>query len=116
MEVCLQFAMERDWNVVGVYQDTSASGATLERTQLQRMIKDACAKQFDIVAVYSADRLARSMSNLLLVEKQFRAIGVELVSVVDKTTLHILVDKMIASIRSLFSDYLERPVNSEDAY
>ncbi|MGP4076996.1 recombinase family protein [Halobacillus sp. K22] len=46
--------------LVEVYREVGESGATKQRTQLQRLMKDAEAGEFDMVFVYSPDRFSRN--------------------------------------------------------
>ncbi len=47
------------------YIDNGYTGANLERPEYKRMMKDAQAKKFDIIAVWKIDRLSRNLSHLL---------------------------------------------------
>lgn len=76
--------------MVNVYADEGVSGAKSSRPELDRMLKDARAGCFDMIAIWKLDRLARSVVHLLQVAESLQAWGVGLVSVrdahVDTTT------------------------------
>ena len=52
-----------DWQKVREFTD-QRSGATLERTGLQRCLAEAKAGRFDLLLVYRVDRLSRSVRGL----------------------------------------------------
>ena len=52
------------WNIVDEYVDTGISGAKKSRPELDRMLKDALSRKFDVVATLELSRLGRSVSNM----------------------------------------------------
>jgi DNA invertase Pin-like site-specific DNA recombinase len=62
-----QVAAQRGWVVAEerVYVDDGVSGATESRPALDRLLADAQAGRFDLVAVWKLDRLGRSLQHLL---------------------------------------------------
>lgn len=85
-----QVAGQRGWDVVAEFCDEGVSGAKTDRPELDRMLEQARAGRFDLVAIWKLDRLARSVVHLLHVADSLNAWGVGLVSVrdahVDTTT------------------------------
>ena len=64
----LEAVAERSgWKVVKVYEDAGISGAKGrdQRPALDAMMKAVNAKEFDMVASWSVDRLGRSLTDLL---------------------------------------------------
>jgi DNA invertase Pin-like site-specific DNA recombinase len=57
----------RGWNIVEIFQDDGISGSKgrSNRPSLDRMLKDAVRRKFDLIAVWSIDRLGRSLQNLI---------------------------------------------------
>lgn len=55
----------RDWRLVGEYVDQGISGAKDKWPELDRLMRDAYRRTFDVVAVWKFDRFARSVSHLL---------------------------------------------------
>ena len=55
------------WKVIKVYEDAGISGAKGrdQRPGLDAMMKAVNAKEFDVVASWSVDRLGRSLTDLL---------------------------------------------------
>jgi DNA invertase Pin-like site-specific DNA recombinase len=60
-------AATRGWAVVETYQDNGISGAKGrdKRPGLDRMLKDAVRRKFDVVMVWAVDRLGRSLLDLI---------------------------------------------------
>jgi DNA invertase Pin-like site-specific DNA recombinase len=60
-------AARSGWDVVEVYEDAGVSGAKGrdKRPGLDAMLKAVNAREFDLVAAWSVDRLGRSLTNLL---------------------------------------------------
>lgn len=73
-------ASRHGWEVVKVYEDFGISGAKGkdERPQLGELMRGVTRKEFDIVAVWSVDRLGRSLQDLLGVLSELEAKGVDL--------------------------------------
>ena len=78
-----QAAAQRGWTISGDYIDDGVSGSKASRPALDRMMADAQAGRFDVVAVWKLDRLARSVIHLLAMTEAWREWGVGLVSLRD---------------------------------
>jgi DNA invertase Pin-like site-specific DNA recombinase len=77
----LEAVAERSgWKVVKVYEDAGISGAKGRdgRPGLDAMLKAVNAKEFDMVATWSVDRLGRSLTDLLAILQCLRDKGVDL--------------------------------------
>lgn len=82
-------ALQRGWVVEGEYVDLGQSGAKRKRPELDRMIKQVHRGKVDIVCCWRFDRFARSVKHLVEALEDFRARGVDFVSLndgVDTTT------------------------------
>jgi DNA invertase Pin-like site-specific DNA recombinase len=75
-----QVAERRGWEVVEQYDDAGISGAKGrdERPGLDRMLKDAGRRRFDVVMAWAIDRLGRSLIDLLGTVQTLEAAGVDL--------------------------------------
>src|SRR5260370_4706700 len=73
-------AKRSGWEVVKVYQDAGISGAKGrdKRPGLDDMMKAVNAKEFDMVASWSVDRLGRSLTDLLSILQALHDKGVGL--------------------------------------
>ena len=77
----LEAVAERsDWKVVKIYEDNGISGAKGrdQRPGLDAMMKAVNAKEFDMVASWSVDRLGRSLTDLLSILQGLHEKGVGL--------------------------------------
>ncbi len=68
------------WEIWQVYEDAGISGAKGrdKRPGLEAMMKAVNAKQFDMVATWSVDRLGRSLTDLLGILQELQEKGVDL--------------------------------------
>jgi len=60
-----QLASQRDFVIVKTYVDHGFSGSRARRPGLDDMLYDARRHQFDLVLVWAADRLARSVKHFV---------------------------------------------------
>jgi DNA invertase Pin-like site-specific DNA recombinase len=70
----------RGWNIIEIYTDHGISGAKgrSDRPDLDRMLKDAVRGKFQMIAVWSLDRLGRSLQHLIETVNELQAVGVDL--------------------------------------
>ena len=73
-------ATRSGWEIVRVFQDAGISGAKgrEERPGLDAMLKAVNAREFDLVAAWSVDRLGRSLTDLLSILQHLKDKGVDL--------------------------------------
>ena len=76
----LKVAAARGWNVVAQLSDEGVSGkhGRSKRPALDKMLKEAVRGKFDLIAVWSVDRLGRSLQNLVETVNELHAVGVDL--------------------------------------
>jgi DNA invertase Pin-like site-specific DNA recombinase len=75
-----EYAGRRGWEVAGEYVDEAVSGAQERRPALDRLWVDCRKRKVDAVVVYRYDRFARSLRHLVNALEEFRALGIEFVS------------------------------------
>ena len=75
-----QFAAQRGLQIVGEYTDHGFSGARARRPELDRMMEDARRHKFDVLMVWSCDRLARSTKHLLQTLDELSGFGIQFLS------------------------------------
>jgi len=71
------------------YTDTGVSGTQRHRPQLDMLLRDARKRLFDVVLVWKFDRFARSLKQLIESLEEFKALGIDFISLtegVDTTT------------------------------
>jgi DNA invertase Pin-like site-specific DNA recombinase len=75
----LEYCQRRGWESV-LYRDRGQSGAKQDRPALNSLLSDLRKRKIDVILVWSLDRLARSLKQLLIISEECRALGVDLVS------------------------------------
>ena len=73
-------AARNDWEIVDRYIDHGISGSKgrQDRPQLDRMMKDSTKRKFDVVMVWSIDRLGRSLQNLMEILNDLKSKNIDL--------------------------------------
>src|SRR5262245_27619969 len=102
-----QIAERRGWQVVEEYSDAGISGAKGrdQRPGLDRMLKDASKRRFDVVMAWAIDRLGRSLPDLLGTIEHLKAAGVDLYidhEAIDTTTP---MGKLMFHISGAFAEF-----------
>lgn len=100
-------AQARSWTIVGQYTDEGISGSKgrCDRPDLDRMLNDAVRGKFDLIAVWSLDRLGRSLQHLIETVNELQAVGVDLYmhqQAIDTTTP---AGKLAFSIFGAFAEF-----------
>ena len=75
-----QFASQRGFEIVDEYTDHGISGTKARRPALDRLLSDAHRRRFDVVLVWSCDRLARSTKHFLQVLDELNDLGIQFLS------------------------------------
>ena len=75
-----QYCSRREWQIVQEYVDRGISGSKEHRPALDRLIADCRKRAVDCVVVYRYDRFARSLRQLVNALEEFRALGIDFVS------------------------------------
>jgi DNA invertase Pin-like site-specific DNA recombinase len=75
-----QFARQRGYEIVEEYVDHGISGTKVRRPALDRLLKDAPRRKFDVLLVWSCDRLARSTKHFLQVLDELNELGIQFLS------------------------------------
>ena len=83
LEELRRVAEQRRWSISGEYIDDGVSGSDDSRPELDRMMADAQAGNFDLVAVWKLDRLGRSLQHLLRLISDLSRWGVGFASLRD---------------------------------
>jgi DNA invertase Pin-like site-specific DNA recombinase len=75
----LEYCQRRGWESI-LYRDRGQSGAKQDRPALNALLSDLRKRKVDVILVWSLDRLARSLKQLLSISEDCRSLGVDLVS------------------------------------
>ncbi len=74
------YCKKRGWEVAGEFVDKGISGAKEHRPALDRLLSLCRKRSVDAVVVYRYDRFARSLRQLVNALEEFRALGIDFVS------------------------------------
>lgn len=74
---CKVFAEQNNLEIVEVYADAAVSGKTENRTQFQRLKRDAQRRKFSTIIAYKSNRIARNMMNALIFENEMSALNIQ---------------------------------------
>ena len=107
-----EYCQRRGWPLVGAYVDAGISGAKEQRPQLDRLIADVHKRKFEVIVVWKFDRFARSVSHLLRALENFRALGIEFVSLSEQIDTSTPTGKMIFTVLGAVAE-LERSLIAE---
>lgn len=111
-----EYIARRGWQIVGEYVDEGISGARERRPELDRLWADCRKRKVDAVVVYRYDRFARSLRQLVNALEEFRALGIDFVSLhegVDTSTPNgRLVFGIFASIAEFERELIRSRVRS----
>jgi len=75
-----QLASQRGFEVIDTYVDHGYSGVRVKRPALDRMLADARRGRFEVLLVWSCDRVARSTRHLLDVLDELNQLNIQFVS------------------------------------
>jgi DNA invertase Pin-like site-specific DNA recombinase len=75
-----QYCARREMAIVREYVDRGISGAKEQRPALNQLLVDCRRRTVDCVVVYRYDRFARSLRQLVNALAEFRALGIDFVS------------------------------------
>jgi len=75
-----EYCERRGWTVIGEFVDAGFSGTKEHRPALDRLISLCRKRLVDAVVVYRYDRFARSLRQLVNALEEFRALGIDFVS------------------------------------
>ncbi|MHC4277615.1 MAG: recombinase family protein, partial [Planctomycetota bacterium] len=78
-----KYVQNRGWQVYKEYTDIGHSGAKDSRPELNKLMADAKRRRFDTVLVWKFDRFARSVKHLVNSLYEFKALGIDFVSLTE---------------------------------
>lgn len=102
-----EYCQRRGWEISQEYVDVGISGTKEKRPQLDKLLADGHRRKFDVVVVWKFDRFARSVSHLLRALENFKALGIEFVSLSEQVDTSTPTGKMIFTVLGAVAE-LER--------
>src|SRR6185369_5817832 len=106
------YVAHRGFAFVEEYRDEGISGSKDSRPALDRLMKDARGRKFDVVVVARFDRFARSVSHLLRPLEEFNHLGINFVSLSESIDTSTPMGKMIFTVLGAVAE-LERNLIKE---
>jgi DNA invertase Pin-like site-specific DNA recombinase len=107
-----EYAAHRAFEIIEEYRDEGISGSKDSRPALDRLMKDARARKFDVVIVARFDRFARSVSHLLRALEEFSHLRVDFISLSESIDTSTPMGKMIFTVLGAVAE-LERNLIKE---
>ena len=106
-----EYCKRRRWKIAGEFVDR-ASGAKESRPELDKLMKAAHQRRYDVVVVWRFDRFARSVSHLLKALETFKSLGIEFVSLCEQVDTSTPTGKMVFTVLGAVAE-LERALTVE---
>ena len=105
----IEYAVEHNWEIYGIYSDDDYTGADRNRPEFNRLLKDAENNKFDIILCKTQSRFTREVE---IVEKYIHGLfidwGIRFVSIVDNADTNNKGNKKARQINALINEwYLE---------
>jgi DNA invertase Pin-like site-specific DNA recombinase len=97
------------WNLAAEFIDNGISGSKERRPALDRLMAEARRRTSDTVAVFRFDRFARSVAHLARTLDEFRALGIEFVSLHEPVDTSTPMGRVMFHIAGAFAE-LEREI------
>ena len=106
IQECREYAGRCGYEIVGEYTDT-ISGTTSkdDREALGRLLEDAFARKFDVVVVYSIDRLGRSLKHCLEILETLKSHRCDFISIKQQIDTSSPTGQLIFNIFACLASY-----------
>ena len=100
-----EIAKNHDYQIVDEYVDTGFSGSLKNRPELDRMMKDAFTKKFEMVMTLELSRVGRSTKNLLEIVEKLKEKDIHLFIANQQIDTSTPTGAMFFTITSAFATY-----------
>ncbi|QSO50154.1 recombinase family protein [Alicyclobacillus curvatus] len=98
------YIMQKEWRLHDIYPDEGISGtSTAKRLELQRLMKDAESRKFEVVLVKSLSRWARDTVDSITLVRRLKSYGICLITVDDNYNSFDDVNEMRLQMYSMFA-------------
>lgn len=99
-----EMVSQRGWELRAEYVDHGVSSRDV-RPQLEKLMRDAHKRKFDVVAVWKFDRFARSTRELVFALEQFQTLGIDFVSVTQAIDTSGPMGKLVFSVLAAIAEF-----------
>lgn len=98
------YAKARGWHQFTVYED-KATGGTLNRPDLQKMLEDVRQRRIDLVLIWKLDRLFRSLIDLVNTLRFLSEYGVGFLSLKDNVDMASSTGRLLVHLLGAFAQF-----------
>jgi len=95
----------RGWKLTDTYKDHGVSGTREKRPELDRLLRDARRRRMDLVIVWKADRLFRSLKAMVTTLDEWSALGIGFVSATEAFDTTTPQGKLLMHLTSAFAEF-----------
>lgn len=95
----------RGWKLTDTYTDHGISGSREKRPELDRLLRDARRGRFNLVCVWKADRLFRSLRAMVNTLDEWSALGIGFVSATEAFDTTTPQGKLLMHLTSAFAEF-----------
>jgi DNA invertase Pin-like site-specific DNA recombinase len=100
-----EYAQRRGFTVEQEYTDHGIGGSKDRRPALDKLMKAARAREFDAVLVFKLDRFGRSLQHLTAALGEFKAQGIEFVSITESIDTSTPAGKALFGMIGVFAEF-----------
>jgi DNA invertase Pin-like site-specific DNA recombinase len=93
-----EYCHRRGWDIFDCYVDEGVSGRKDSRPALNRLMRDAHARRFDVICCWRFDRFSRSVSHLCRALETFNALDIQFVSLCEQVDTSTPTGKLVFTI------------------
>lgn len=114
LRVCREYAKNNDLLIVGEYIDRAMTGTNDARPNFQRMIKDSCKQEWDVILVYKLDRFSRNKYDSAINKRILKTNGIRVLSATEHipdSPEAIILESMLEGMAQYFSEELSQKVH-----
>ncbi|OOM71469.1 DNA-invertase hin [Clostridium puniceum] len=102
--LCKEYFKSKGDCTIEVFEDEGFSGKNTNRPAFQRMMKEVKLGNFDVVAVYKVDRIARNIVDFVKIYDELEVLDVKLISITEGFDPSTPMGRMLMMILASFAD------------
>jgi DNA invertase Pin-like site-specific DNA recombinase len=108
---CRAECARRGWTIAADYVDDGITGGTMDRAQFNAMLESARRGEVQAIVTVASDRLGRDTVGVLLVQRELRELGVELVLLRDGGDDHTAAGIALREMQAVFASMEKRLIS-----